>query len=149
MSGSALKIDIEYSDKKMLQALNRLAEAGSELKPAFAEIGEALLNSHRARWKKEESAEGERWAPLSVQYQKSKSKNADKLLIFEQFLHDTLAYHAADSSVELGTNIIYGATHQFGDDSRNIPARSFLGVSAEDEEMILNTLHDHFAETLD
>ena len=94
------------------------------------------------------SAKGDAWAPLSPAYKAHKQKNADKLLIFEGFMFDTLAYHATSASVELGTNLVYGATHQFGDPDRNIPARPFLGVSDEEKAMILNTLHDHFMRAL-
>jgi len=46
----------------------------------------------------------------------------------------------SDFEVEIGTDIIYGATHQFGDPSRNIKQREFLGVSTQDERDIVEEI---------
>ena len=40
------------------------------------------------------------------------------------------------ASVEVGSNLVYAATHQFGDPDRRIPARPYLGLSADDERDI-------------
>ena len=42
-----------------------------------------------------------------------------------------------------GANLVYAATHQFGDPERNIPARPFLGASGEDNRFIVDTLIRH------
>jgi phage gpG-like protein len=63
-------------------------------------------------------------------------------------MRDTLAYNTSPQSMEMGTNLIQGSTHQFGDDERGIPARPFLGVSEDDEQMIQDILQDHFEEAL-
>ena len=34
--------------------------------------------------------------------------------------------------VDVGTDVVYGPTHEFGDPSRNIPARPFLRPAAEE-----------------
>lgn len=41
-----------------------------------------------------------------------------------------------NSAVEVGTNLVYAATHQFGDEKRRIPQREFLGLSPDDEQQI-------------
>lgn len=45
-----------------------------------------------------------------------------------------------DFTVEIGSDLIYAATHQFGDPSRNIKKREFLGISREDERDILEEI---------
>ena len=42
-----------------------------------------------------------------------------------------------------GTNLVYAATHQFGDPERNILARPFLGASGEDNRFIVDTRARH------
>lgn len=43
----------------------------------------------------------------------------------------------------VGTNEVYGPTHQFGDGNRNIPARPFLGLPDADDvlDIVENHLH--------
>ncbi|MCZ7599370.1 MAG: phage virion morphogenesis protein [Gammaproteobacteria bacterium] len=56
--------------------------------------------------------------------------------------------HAAGAKqVEVGTNLVYGAIHQFGGragrgHSVNIDARPYLGLSAEDEDEVVGILRD-------
>lgn len=144
MAGAAIKIDYTIPDKEIAARLRALVNAGEDLEPAFYDIGESLLNSHHDRWDQQVDAEGNEWAALDPKYQARKKKNADKILMLDGFMHDTLAYNADSHGLELGTNSIQGATHQFGDEDRGILARPFLGISADDEQMILETLHDHF-----
>jgi phage gpG-like protein len=40
------------------------------------------------------------------------------------------------------SNIVYAATHQFGDDERNIPARPYLGLSQENAQDVLDVIED-------
>ena len=47
-----------------------------------------------------------------------------------------------DSSAVAGTNVVYAATHHFGDPRRGIPARPFLGVSADARDAILQAIVD-------
>lgn len=47
-------------------------------------------------------------------------------------------------SLELGTNIVYAATHEFGDPSRNISQRSYLDVTDPVLDECEAALADHF-----
>ena len=144
MAGASIKVDYKFSDKEVAKRLKALVNAGEDLEIAFTDIGEGLLNSTHERFDYEIDPDGNPWAGLYVDYQKRKKKNKDKILVLDGFMRDTLAYNADSQGLELGTNLIYGATHQFGDEDRGIEARPFLGISADDEQMILDTLHDHF-----
>ncbi|MEW4983077.1 MAG: phage virion morphogenesis protein [Cycloclasticus sp.] len=144
MAGASISINAEFNDQQVVDAFRRLVDKAENLEPVFADIGEALLNSHRDRWDRQESPDGEPWAKLDPKYQARKKKNAGKVLVLEGLMRDTLAYNVSASRLELGTNFVQGATHQFGDKSRGIPARPFLGISDEDEVEILEILRDHF-----
>lgn len=65
MTGSSLSIDIEIDDRQIQAALRRLAAAGADLKPAFAEIGEYLDLATRERFDREQAPDGTPWEPLS------------------------------------------------------------------------------------
>ena len=148
MAGASIRLDYKIKDKEVLRAFKRLEKAGANTKTLFADIGEHLILSHDQRFADQESAEGKAWEPLSESYRLRKKKNKDKILILDSNLRDTLAYNAINGSVEFGTPSIYGATHQFGDDDRNIPARPFLGVSGSDETEINHLALDYVENAL-
>lgn len=74
-----------------------------------------------------------------------KKKNADKILVLDSYLKDLLRYQVSEggTALDLGTDRVYGDTHQFGDPDRNIPARPFLGLSDQDKAEVLEIIHDH------
>jgi phage virion morphogenesis protein len=80
------------------------------------------------------------WPAWSDRYAKRRPAGKS-LLMNEDRLLDTLTYLMVDQdSVEVGSNMIYAATHQFGDPERNIPARAFLGISPANEHELVREL---------
>jgi len=149
MAGASISIDYEFNDQRIIDALKRLERAGADMEPAFMDIGESLLNSHRDRWDQQVSPDGEAWEPLSEKYRARKKKNKDKILVLEGFTRDTLSYNSFNDGLELGTNrtekgFPFPIAHQLGSEKNNLPARPFLGLSEADEQMIMDTLEDHF-----
>jgi phage gpG-like protein len=43
--------------------------------------------------------------------------------------------------------MIYAATHQFGDEDRNIPSRAFLGISDDDETELIRDI-DYYLDSV-
>lgn len=149
MAGAAITIDYQFPDEREIaNKLKRMVDAGEDLEPAFIDIGESLLNSTHDRFDNMEDPDGNPWVSLYVDYKNRKKKNKDKILVLDGYLRDTLAYNTNSQGLELGTNLIYGATHQFGDDDRGIEARPYLGINADDETEIIAILNDHFADAL-
>lgn len=148
MAGVNIKLELR-NPEILIEALERIKERSQDMSVVFADIGEYLLLSHDDRWKSEQSPNGTRWLPLSESYansqRKLKSRGRDKILTFGGYLR-SLNYQATPNSLRLGTPMIYGATHQFGDNSRHIPARPFLGFSKEDEVRIMEILSDYLKE---
>ena len=138
MAGAFISIDANTPE--ILEALQALLRRIGNLEPAFEDIGAYLERSHDDRWQEQVSPDGTPWAPLSEKYQEKKPKNKDKILVLEGYLRGSLHYETSPKELALGTNLIYGATHQFGREEDNIPARPFLGVSAEDRIEILAIL---------
>ncbi|MBN9243388.1 MAG: phage virion morphogenesis protein [Mesorhizobium sp.] len=160
MTGAVLTLDIRNTD----DALARLLEAASDLKPALKNIGVELERSTKERIAREESPDGSHFAPLNPLY--AKTKKGPGILRGESGdLANIVWQLAGDDTVEVGTNAIYGAIHQFGGvikarnaaalffsmggesftvDNVTIPARPFLGLSKQDEEEVLAIVADHF-----
>jgi phage virion morphogenesis protein len=141
MAGAS--ITIEFNDREVQQVLQRLVELTGNLEPVFADIGEHLTRSHDQRFGLQVSPDSEPWAALLPSYQARKPKNQGKILTLDGNLRGTLHYDASADQLLFGTNLIYGATHQFGDPRRNIPERPFLGVSDDDRDAILDIIREH------
>ena len=47
-------------------------------------------------------------------------------------LRDSITHNVTADGVEVGSNLAYAATHQYGDPRRNIPERPYLGASEQD-----------------
>ncbi len=76
----------------------------------FENIGESLITSWHHRWDRGVSPSGTPWPPsLRV------IKHGGKTLIGRQArLYRSLTKVASATQVEVGTNVVYGAIHQFG-----------------------------------
>lgn len=146
MAGASIEIRID--DAELRRGLQQLETRLGDLTPFFRDIGEALLNSTRERFRSQTAPDGTPWAALSPGYRARKNKNKNLILTLNGYLRGTLNYHAEKDRVRIGTPLIYGATHQFGRPEKNIPARPFLGLSADDETMLLDALHDWLARSL-
>ena len=156
MAGVRITVDFKGAEA-VSRVLRRLSEAGQNLEPALADIGETLVNSHQERWRLEQSPDGEPWAPLSEDYaewKRRKRPNAG-ILVFDDLLRGQLAYVVSGDVLLVGTNRPYGARHQFGFDGpdalgrhTNTPARPWLGISNANESAILDIVCDHLADSI-
>jgi len=146
MAGAMLEVSVQ--DRAVRAALERLSRSVLDLRPAFRDAGEALLNSHRQRFTDQRDPDGKPWAPLSPAYRARKTRNKDLILVLRGYLKDTLRPQVSSTRLELGTDRVYGATHQFGDPKRNIPARPFLGLSGTDRQTVLSILSRHLRQAV-
>lgn len=144
MAGARISVRANGT-KKVKDVINRIHKQGQNLEPAFAEIGEYLIESHQERFNLEVSPNGELWEPLSPQTIKRKKGN-DRILQDKGTLRDTLRYRIGSNELTFGTNLEYAATHQLGREADGIPQRKFLGLSTglfNDEDEILDILVSH------
>lgn len=88
-----------------------------------------------------ESPDGDAWSEWSPWYAQSRHSNQN-LLQSSGNLIDSIQSVFGFGSAEVGTNLFYAASHQFGDAKRKIPQREFLGVSADNLVELQNTLDD-------
>lgn len=143
MAGAQTVIDIDINDAEIQAELKKLAAKLGDLTPFFKDVGETLLNSTRERFRTQTAPDGAAWAALSPAYRARKPRHKDKPLTLSGVLRGTLTKQVDKDSLRIGTPLIYGATHQFGRGA--IPARPFLGLSAEDRNDLLDALNDYLA----
>jgi len=170
---TARSVTVEVHDQDVLAAFNRLAAANADLSPALRLIGETLKESTKRRFETSTGPDGQRWPANSQatyealarkkgEFRKGDGKlsggkkgaglvMAKKPLIGElKALSHTIDYQDDATSVTIGSPMGYAAMQHFGGTKAefpnlwgDIPARPFLGVSAEDKGDILEILQNH------
>ena len=168
-------IRIEIDDREVRQALEALARrlGPGGMKPAMAEIGEALSETTKQRFVASTAPDGARWAAnaestlLALMRRKSRggltkkrggtkakaigALAGKKPLIASGELAHTIRYQLIPGGVAIGTNRFANlfdggaAVHQFGSRNGRIPARPFLGLSAADKRSVLEIVEEHLA----
>lgn len=129
MAGVSTRIHV--TDRSGLDFMDRLGRRMTNMRPVMAEIGEIVAESIQRNFTEQRSPDGVPWAPLSLETLKRK-RHPDRILYESGILFRSIHPEPHARSVSIGTNIIYGAVHQFGHKPKNIPARPYLGVRDED-----------------
>lgn len=128
------RFTLETSALKPLEARVRIM-AGMDTSALMPRLGEYLLRSTRERFKSQTAPDGTAWEALAPRTLKRKKYNPDKVLTERGFLRKGMAWQLLNkTTVEVGSNLVYAATHQFG--RGNIPPRPFLGLSDQDKRKI-------------
>ena len=160
MPGATLHVEID--DARVRATLDRLKEAGADLRPVMEDVGEYLLRTTRERFRDQEDPDGSPWAPLSPGYKARKRRKQNMVLTLNGYLGGGLVYRADSGSVVVGSPSIHAGTHQFGASTGafgttsrgspipwgDIPARPFFGLSSEDEWEVLEILTDHLIDAI-
>lgn len=158
-----LTLDDAHLDEGLADAIR----AASDMTPLMRRIGAVLETSVSRRFERSEGPGGEAW-PVSIRAR----EEGGKTLVDSTRLRDSIVSEAEPRAVEIGTNVPYAATHQFGAfiepveadtdgaaklafvvggrlvvvDQVEIPARPFLGFDAADEADIGDTIEAYFRE---
>jgi phage virion morphogenesis protein len=150
---SGVAIEIGLQDVLALAALDRLADKGRALGPLMDRIGLYLQGETRQRFEDQHGPDGTPWQPSQRAIEQS-----GQTLVDSARLRDSITHVAGSDSVEVGTNVLYAAIHQFGGriepvsapalrfrigdawvttDHVDMPARPYLGLGADDPAEIL------------
>src|SRR5690606_10662975 len=118
----------------------------------MAQIGEKLVQTTRLRFDTQQSPDGVMWPKLAPATLKKKHKNANKILTLRGYLRGSLRWQADSNSVEIGTNKIYAAIHQFGGDIKMPAKQRTLYFKHNNDGSIGNKFvkkkHSNFAQTV-
>jgi len=159
---SSVRAQIGGENQALLAKLRKLGNI--QFRGLMTSIAEGLRTSTIERFGSETSPGGERWQPSL------RAKEGGKTLVASSALRNSIRSQVSGDGLAVGTNDIRAATHQFGDTRTirakgkflafqiggnwvrvksvtvSIPARPFLGVSAEDEsdikEQLMELLED-------
>lgn len=175
MSSISIRLDGETEELlARLQSMENVDKAG-----VMNAIAEGLRTSTVERFSKQETPDGTKWEPSirasgggTAWDRNTKSiRKGGKTLLLSSALRTSIKSEADSTGAAVGTNLVYAATHQFGDERTirakkgkylrfqiggrwvsvpsvriNIPARPFLGISKTDEEEIREILEEIFEE---
>ena len=136
MAGASVTVDADF--QPIRDYLAQIETLGTNATDLFDEIGAALVSSTQARFSTSTAPDGSGWKPV---------KRGGKPLVDQGILKGSITHRARSDAVEVGTNLVYGAIHQFGGKAgRNlnvtIDARPYLGLSPDDETEVVAILRD-------
>ena len=159
-----MNIDIrldEADHQRVVRRLMELRDAGKNLKPVMTEIGGELLDTARQSFEDEAAPDGTPWTPLSAvtlleREEKGFVRDDGTAQMLQRTRHLLRSIQVSDvtnTSVAVGTNVVYAATHQFGRDAKPgrgvpfagaaIPARPFLGAGPDLTDRIVAAIQRH------
>lgn len=147
--------------EEALARLGDIAARAEHPRGLWDAIGAALVTSTQMRFERGEAPDGSPWPPsLRALAQ------GGKTLIDSARLFQSLTHLPSDRGVEVGTNVVYAASHQFGATISpkagefltfkvagqwarkrqvTIPARPFLGLDDDDEREVLQIAEEWIA----
>ncbi len=163
-------VEIRFDDKEFRSQFGRLVGKIEDPSPILDEIGGRLVLSVERRFELEHGPDGAPW-PKSGRAQ---AENGQTLTGTGR-LRASITHSLQADAVEVGTNVVYAAIHQFGGKTpprtirpkrrkalywpgarhpvkkvehpgSEIPARPFLGISRDDRAMIARVVSQHLGE---
>lgn len=169
MTGAIAEIRIE--DTQAAKAFGELVRVIDQPEPVLRAIGTGLVQVTQDRFESATDPQGNAWTALNPLY--AATKRGPGILresAMRGGLMSSITFETSSDAVQVGTNKVYAAIHQFGGTikpkdapalifriggklvwarSVTIPARPFLGVGPDDEEMILDVVEGALARALD
>lgn len=135
-------IEVTVDTQAVEHVLRNLQAAALNMTPAFKDIGEHLVNTTGQRFADGKGPDGATWERNS-EATLARKKSARPLIGETGSLENQISYDAKPQGVLIGSNMEYAAMQQFGGTQEqfphlwgDIPARPFLGLSAEDEREV-------------
>lgn len=154
-------VTVIINDAEVMAKLKQLSALNS--RAMLDEIGSYMQSVTKKRFKDSTGPDGKQWLPLAPRTllaraggRKAAKKGGSltaKPLIDRGHLMASITYQVGSDHVAIGTNMIYGAIHQFGGMAGRgrkvkISARPFLGVSPENRAEILDIMTDYVEQEL-
>ena len=140
---ASIKADITGL-KRVHHALQKSKrKAKYELPRLLIRIGDDLVASTQNRFERQTAPDNRFWLPLSPATRKQRKQLNPRILRHRGLLYQSITYRLGSDRLQIGTNSIYAAIHQFGGKAGSgqkvtIPARPFLGLSSADRAKIGN-----------
>ena len=132
MAGSKFKVELNLS--KVENTINNLSTFN--MATLLDNVGSLVETQSQDRFESKTDVEGKQWQEWSPKYKKS--ERGIDILRNTQRLFGSINYQVKGNKVEVGSNVEYSAVHNYGYEKQNIPKRSFLGISKDNEQDIDN-----------
>lgn len=154
-----MAVRIEYDDRALQDALNRLADRVDDLEPVMREIAGHLKDSVDEAFGSQTAPDGSTWKPLAestIIDRLRRGYRAGPILERSGDLAGRILADWDDESAVVASNqtfdkkgdVLAAAVHHFGTRDGRIPARPFFAVSDEARAAIIRSLLDHLGEPL-
>lgn len=166
-------IKIELNDAGIRQALMQIQSRTTNLRPLMAGIANKMLEAVEDNFASERNPEnGQRWPELapSTRQQRATAGRGGKMLQVSGLLASSIQPNFGDDYAEVGTNKAYAPVHQFGSgpytirprhkqalafggivrkkvNHPGVPARPFLGLSAQHKADLIDTITNYLPHT--
>lgn len=143
MSAEVFITDIEEI-KKLQDKLKNLKLSSSEERDILEAIGTEIETQIEERFENQRDVSGNKWKDISQKTREYYNKKGivGSILSRTRQLRDTIESQVNNSQLLTGATKVYAAVHNFGNDSRNIPQREFLGLSSDNYADIENIINE-------
>lgn len=148
---TGLSYTVTINDRDLVMQLETLIDKMEDPEPFHRLVGEHMLTSVDERFETETAPDGSGWqahAPATKRSRLRRNGNAPLTILRESGrLAGSFSYEASSQNTKIGTPVIYAAIqHHGGQAGRNhavtIPSREILGLSANDEMVIVEIAED-------
>lgn len=150
-----IRVDVQADEAGRLLA--ELLKRTGDLNPVSNGIGDILVANTQLRFVDQKGPDGNPWASLSAVTLTRRRKEGKGA----QILRDTgrlaasISYTTSNGSLDLGSNVIYAGTHQFGAKKGSygrtrrgapipwgdVPARPIFGYTDQDQQDVLELIN--------
>ncbi|MXY18020.1 MAG: phage virion morphogenesis protein [Acidobacteria bacterium] len=122
---AAITVDVDTGP--LQAALRRAVDAleGDRARDMFDDIGGKLVESTLERFEREHGPDGQAWKPSQRALEEGGQTLTDK-----GYLRNSITHVARRDGVDVGTNVPYGAIHQFGGEIQQQARSQVLAFAA-------------------
>lgn len=143
------RITLALENDEIIDLLQDISEVfdRKRFKRLMDRIGNLMVQQTEARFSTQKDPRGIGWAKRRSSLEPNRA-----ILTKTGRLRKSIRYNADESSVEVGTNVEYAKYHQQSGvqtvRTKGLPARPFLGVSIQDERLLLQLIDQFLDEVL-
>ena len=148
MAGLSLKVTIK--DKDISRKLDRALEKIENPVAFYKNVGEHVIKTTVERIADEQTPDGQAWQRLSPVTLAARAKRGTGSTIYREYgdFIGTINYEASDDNLIWGSPDVRARIFQLGGKagrglSVTLPSREYLGLSPQDETIILEMAEDH------
>ncbi len=109
MAGAGVHIDVDWDDAEVREALTRMERVAEDPRAVLDEIGAMLVATVARRFETGTGPDGKKW-PASARAR----KKGGQTLVKSGRLRSSITHRADATGVDVGTNVVHAAIHQFG-----------------------------------